>query len=213
MPIIYNHNDIFGSHVGIWRIEEELDYFRSSMYLYEHEREEIADLSSRKLLEWYASRFLLYKMTDDASRGACVKDEYGKPFIEGSDRYISLSHSNDWIAVASSKVAIGVDIQIIVDKITRIAHRIYSPEEIDSVEGDQYILGLHILWGAKESIYKAYGKRNLEFKKHIQIDSFVPGDEIETTGSLTLEDIHMSFIIKAYKIENFVLVYAMEVDA
>ncbi|NNF36670.1 MAG: 4'-phosphopantetheinyl transferase superfamily protein [Saprospiraceae bacterium] len=213
MPLKYDHRDTFETHVGIWRIEEELDYFRSSMYLYEHEKEEIADLSSRKLLEWYASRYLLYKMTDDASRGACVKDEYGKPFIEGSDRFISLSHSNDWIAVAGSKVAIGVDIQIIVEKITRIAHRISSPEEIAFVEGEQYILGLHILWGAKESIYKAYGKRNLEFRKHIKIDPFIPGKEVETTGSLTLEDIHMSFIIKAFKIENFVLVYAMEVDA
>ena len=211
MPLIHDHRDIFDSHISIWRIDEELDFFRSSIYLYDSEVKEIAHLSQHKLLEWYSSRYLLYKMSDEEWRGPCVKDEHGKPFILGSDRYISLSHSNDWIAAGTSPHAIGVDIQIIVEKITRIAHRIYSPEEIRAVEGDDYILGLHVLWGAKESIYKAYGKRNLEFKKHIRIDPFEIKEEISTTASLILDDLQMSFIIKARKIENFVLVYAVEV--
>ena len=212
MPLILDHKDSFDTHISIWRMDEELEFFESSMYLYESERKEIANLSQHKLLEWYASRYLLYYMSDEVTRGPCIKDMYGKPFIAGSDRFISLSHSNEWIAVGGSKNAIGVDIQIIVNKITRIAERIYSPEEISSVKGDQYILGLHVLWGAKESIYKAYGKRNIDFKKHIKVDPFIPGPEVETTGSLTLEDLHMSFIIKARKIDNFVLVYALEVD-
>ena len=212
MPLIFDHKDIYESHISIWRMDEELEFFESSIYLYQSERLEIANLSEHKLLEWFASRYLLYKMSNEVTRGPCVKDEYGKPYIFGSDRYISLSHSNEWVAASGSKVAIGVDIQIIVSKITRIAQRIYSQEEIDAVKGDNYILGLHILWGAKESIYKAYGKRNIDFKKHIKVDAFVPADEVETTGQLILDDLQMSFIIKARRIENFVLVYVLEVD-
>ncbi len=71
-------------------MDEELDFYRSAMYLYDGEREEIKNLSERKLYEWYASRYLLYKMHEDETRGPCVKDEYGKPFILGSPKYISL---------------------------------------------------------------------------------------------------------------------------
>lgn len=210
MPVIYNYNGANGVEASIWRIEEELDYFRSAMYMYEEEKSEITGLSKRKLLEWFASRYLLHILSGWDYRGACLKDEYGKPYLSGSDHYISLSHSNDWIAAAASLQPVGVDIQLIVDKITRIAPKFARDMELDFVGGNEYILGLHYLWGAKESIYKAYGKGNLDFKNDIQINPFHVGSKIKTTATLELGETKMTFDIQAKQIQNYVLVLATD---
>lgn len=211
MPLIYNQSFENEGQVAIWRMDEELEFFQSSMYLYDQEKEEIKDLSYRKLQEWYASRYLLHLISGNEDRGACVKDNHGKPFIEGSPHHISLSHSGDWIAVAASLPRIGVDVQHLVMKITRIAHKFASSEELEYVEEGDYILGLHMIWGAKESMYKAYGKRNLDFKINMKVEPFKPGLDITTRGQLIIDDVEMSFLIHAQQIDKYVLVYAMEI--
>jgi len=211
MPIFYNYRNDHGVEVSIWKLEEELDYFRSAMYLYEEEKEEIKGLSTRKLLEWYASRYLLHKLSGWDYRGACLKDGYGKPYLLGSKHYISLSHSNNWIAAAEGLPAVGVDIQLIVTKITRIAPKFAGEEELEFVEGDDNILGLHFIWGAKESIYKAYGKGNIDLRKNIRVAPFDITSQIRTTAVLTLENIRMTFDIQAQKLENYVLVLATDI--
>ena len=211
MPLDFSakyNNDVA---VSIWRLEEELDYFRSSMYLYEDELDEIDGLSERKLMEWYASRYLLYRMSGWDYRGPCLKDKHGKPYLEGSPLNISLSHSHDRIAAAVGPRQIGVDIQFIVKKITRIAPKFSSEKELQFVQGEHYILGYHFIWGAKESIYKAYGKRNIDFKKDIAIEPFSVNREIETTAALTLEDSRMYFYIHAKQLDDYVLVLATHI--
>ena len=210
MAIIYEYKGADEVEAAIWRIEEELDYFRSAMYLYEEEKDEIEGLSKRKLLEWFASRFLLHKLSGWDYRGACLKDDFGKPFLAGSGHFISLSHSNDWIAAAASLKPIGVDIQLIVGKISRIAPKFASKEELDFVEGSDYILGLHYLWGIKESIYKAYGKGNLEFKRNIKVSPFDVGPQIITTALLDFGNEQFNYNIQAKLIDNYVLVLATD---
>lgn len=212
MPIVYYHKNEDGTAVSIWKLEEELDFFRSAMYLYEEEKAEIENLSSRKLLEWYASRYLLHKISGWDHRGPCLKDEHGKPYL-GNNFHISLSHSNDWIAAAASEPAIGIDVQIIVEKITRIAPKFASAKELEFLAGDNFILGLHILWGAKESIYKAYGKRGIDFKKHIKIKPFKVGKKVNTTAIFTLEGLEMKFNIYAEQLDNYVLVLATHITS
>ncbi len=150
-------------------------------------------------------------MSGRKERGPCLKDEYGKPYLVDSDYHISMSHSEDKIAVIASPHLVGIDIQAIVDKITRIARRFCSDQELAFIPKDELILFLHFIWGAKECIYKAYGKRGVDFKNHMSIDAFeIKEEKIFTTGRIKIKDVDMEFYIYGEIIDNFTLTYAVE---
>lgn len=190
---------------------EGMDYFRKHVQLHKEEENEVSSLSERKLLEWYASRYLLHIMSGRKERGACLKDEYGKPYLTDSDYHISMSHSEDRIAVMASPHLVGIDIQAIVEKITRIARRFCNDHELSFIPKEELVLFLHFIWGAKECIYKAYGKRGVDFKNHMSVDAFqIVKENVFTTGRIKIKDVHLEFYIYGEIIDNYTLTYAVE---
>ena len=53
----------------------------------------IRELSPRKRSEWLASRDLLFQIAALPERAKCLYDDFGKPYLEGIDKHISVSHS------------------------------------------------------------------------------------------------------------------------
>ncbi|MBO4534568.1 MAG: 4'-phosphopantetheinyl transferase superfamily protein [Clostridia bacterium] len=78
----------------------------------------------------------------------------GAPFIQGDDRYVSLSHKNDYLVVALSDDPIGVDIELLEgkDAYYRIARR-YFGESVE--EGD--VEGFFRAWTKREALGKYLG--------------------------------------------------------
>ena len=172
MPL-HSHKEIAsGGEIGIWQIQEEESFFLEQLQLSQVEEEQIQRIKGRRKLEWLAGRYLLHKMSGRSIRGICLKDEYGKPYLENSPYHISISHSHDMAAVIAAPQRVGIDIQFIVEKIDRIAHKFMRPEELESLKASTRLEQLHIYWGAKESLYKAYGRRLLDFREHIAITPF-----------------------------------------
>ncbi len=170
-------------------------------------------LRDRKKIEWLASRWLLHELLgNENDRQVCLKDEHGKPYLEGSSQHISLSHSQNQVAVIISKKCIGIDIQRVTKKIECIAPKFMRPEEINSLRKDeQYLEHLHVFWGAKECLYKAYGRRGLDFRKHIFVTPFlytVPHGECE--GRVENDVFSAQYRIFFEKRNEFILVYAIE---
>ena len=66
---------------------------------------------------------------------------------------------------------------------------------------------LTIVWGAKESLYKIYGKKKLRFLEHIFIDDFKFEDE-RTIGEIRFENETESYCIYFLEFEGFTCVYA-----
>jgi len=120
MPLLLHQDIAERGEIGLWEINEDLDFFQDHMQLYPAEEKEIESLSDRKKIEWLASRFLLHIMSGRSIRGACLKDEYGKPYLSGSRFHISMSHSRNMAAVIASPTRLGIDIQNHVEKIARI---------------------------------------------------------------------------------------------
>ena len=125
---------------------------------------------------------------------------------------ISISHSRSLATVLAAPVPVGVDIQKIVSKIERIAHKFMNQAESESLQVPSCIPHLHVYWGAKEALYKAYGRRQLDFKKHILIDPFSYDEAGGTiTGSIHFNDFHANYQLSYERIDReFVLVYARE---
>ncbi len=198
--------------LAIWYAEEEIDFFRQKLTLYPTETMETDSLHGRKLKEWYSSRFLLSNLLNTTKREMCLKDAFGKPYLVDGDKKISISHSGDFAAVAIAEVEVGIDIQIIVSKISRIAPKFVEEEAWSFIPREDNILYLHAIWGAKESMYKAYGKRKLDFRKDMKIKPFVfnaRGFYFE--GCVKKDNYNKKFTLYCEQIDQLILVYACEI--
>jgi phosphopantetheinyl transferase (holo-ACP synthase) len=144
-------------------------------------------------------------------RGACLKDDFGKPYLKDSIFHISMSHSGSYTAVLASPKIVGIDIQVKLDKIERIAPKFVSDAESKHLDKVHYIESLHCIWGAKESMYKAYGRRELDFKKHIFVEQFVFNPiGFVFSGRVVKDDFNEKYTLFCQQIEHLILVYAIQ---
>lgn len=135
-------------------------------------------------------------------------DEFGKPFLNDGN-HISITHSFRFSAIAiSKKDPIGIDIEKQRDKIIKIGHK-FTPIDAYKNIVDQHSLvrKLTVVWGAKESLYKIYGKKQLRFLEHIDIKDFELSTN-KTTGMINDENFTSNHSIEFLEFEGFTCVYA-----
>ena len=177
--------------------------------------EEQAQLIATKGLghrrEFLAARRLLHQMSGRAKRGELYKDPAGKPHLRDSHFHISLSHTVNYAAAIAHPNPCGIDVQRIVPKIERLAPKFVSAAENIQLKEADKLLQLHLIWSAKEALYKAYGRRELDFKEHLYVDfqDYQPG---KTVAAATLHkgDVQMLFRLDYRVYEDIVLVACVE---
>ncbi len=199
--------------IGLWEINETLSFFQRELLLSVEEELAIEEMFERRKKEWMAGRLLLHKMSGRTERGIPIKDEFGKPHLPQSPYDISLSHSGRFAAAIASPYVVGIDIQKIVQKLKRIENKFMTPTDLASLSEEHYLEHLHVCWGAKEAMYKAYGKKKLEFKEHIIIHPFTFDVSFgQFQGYIKKENVHMTFNLYYKVIENYILVYAVKTN-
>lgn len=184
MPVIYKKDIDDQTSLALWKIEEQEQELLSGLQLKQHELDFLASLNNgKRMLHWLSTRLLLRTMLNTADYIDCRMDEHGKPYLVNSPYSISLSHSYDYAAVMIGKDrAVGVDIELIKTKIHRIQQKFLSPPELAQTQIKDNTNGLYVCWCVKEAVYKWYGKKGLEFRKHIHIQPF----ELKEEGTLTV---------------------------
>lgn len=208
MPILFHRMLKPKGELGIWEITETEDFFLEQLKLNADERLQFNMLKGRKRTEWLAARQLVHHMSGREVRGSFIKDEFGKPHLEHSPFNVSISHSGNKAAAIAAPDVVGIDIQNLVPKIERLAHRFLNKEELDSLREETRILQLHVLWGAKEALYKAYGRRQLDFCANIRIRPFEFDLTVGTCkGMVEKEDYAEEFNIFYEQMDDYVLVY------
>lgn len=191
-----------GHHHGVYEIREANVRPEELLFL--------QNLSPRKRTEWLASRELLFQIADLPERVQCLYDDFGKPYLKGLERFISVSHSELWCAAMVSDLPCGVDIQVYSETVRRISDRFLTPDDLVFVKKAKSTLqALHLFWGAKECIYKAYGKKKLGFREHIFIRSI---DMIRGSGlgEIRYEGIHLKYDIYFRMLPEVAWVFCME---
>lgn len=207
MPLIHSVNEERCS-AGVWQIEESESYFLKDLHLYEEEKQELKSLSDRKRIQWLASRHLLHILTNEEKRLVTSKDNFGKPFLIDSPLHISLSHSEDVVAAIIGKFPIGIDIQMKVEKLYRIKNRFLSERELSEIKNIDDLELLHIYWGAKECLFKAYGRGQVDFKKQLYITPI--DNRQDFLGSIDKVDCQKQFNLKSIRIGEFIMVYIID---
>lgn len=211
MPIFLHEHLQPTGELGLWNIEEEEEWFLHKLLLSPLELRQLSKMKGRRRLEWLAVRQLVHEMSGRERRGAFIKDEYGKPHLEHSEYYISISHSETIAAAIAGPVSVGIDVQKIVPKITRIAHKFLRDEEREIIQDHNLIKHMHLYWGAKEALYKAYGRRELDFRQHIFIEPFpLEAEQGVMKGRVEKGDFSATYQLYYRSVQDFVLVYALE---
>ena len=213
MPLHYIQSVQPSGVFAVWHNDEPNSYFEERLNLNTSEDDLLKDFSERKRLEWLSSRHLLHIMTGAKSRTLSTKDEHGKPLLIDSDYHISLSHSGDRTAVIASKRSVGIDIQKVVSKIGRIAKKFCNEYEMQYVPTDTTaeLLYYHIIWGAKECIYKSYGKRKVDFRAHMTISDMDTELSSGTAkGKIAIPGFDASYNIEYLLMDGYMIVTSIE---
>ena len=193
--------------VFIWKIEESLEKLKANISLTDKNEARLNSMKSELHQKGFLSiRHLLKEVA--LTDSDLIYDEFGKPHL-ADDKFISITHSFNFTAIIySSEKEVGIDIEKQRDKILKIAHKFTPFEEYKTIANhDALIRKLTIVWGAKESLYKIYGKKKLLFLHHIYVSDF-KFDNGKTTGEIRFNGDVASYNVSFLEFEGFTCVYA-----
>jgi 4'-phosphopantetheinyl transferase len=174
MAIAYRQRVDDDTEFALWKIEEKAEDLYSQLQLDEQEKAYVEQLSNGKRhLHWLGTRVLLRKMLITNDYIDCKVDEHGKPYLVTLPYHISLSHSFDYAAVMISKRnPVGIDIELVKNKVERIAHKFMRPQELAFISESHKIEQLYACWCAKEAVYKCNGEKEVSFVDNILLEPF-----------------------------------------
>ncbi|WP_233896809.1 4'-phosphopantetheinyl transferase family protein [Tenacibaculum piscium] len=196
------------TNVLIWKIEESFEELSENITLNQRSIDRLNSMKSDLHRRGFLSVRQLLKQagyTDDD----LIYDEFGKPHLNDG-KFISITHSFTFSGIIiSDDKPVGIDIEKQRDKIVKIAHKFTPIEAYKSIANhDALVSKLTVVWGAKESLYKIYGKKKLHFLKNIYIDDF-SFETNKSLGRILYEGITDEYRIHFLETEGFTCVYAI----
>jgi len=192
--------------VLIWKIEESIDELQKGITLSKNSKTRLDSMKSELHQKGFLSiRHLLKEI--NLTDADINYDEFGKPHLTNG-RHISITHSFTFTAIIfSDEAPVGIDVEKQREKILKIAHKFTPIEEYKTIANvDALICKLTIVWGAKESLYKIYGKKKLLFLHHIYVNDFNFEDK-KTIGEIRFDGKTTSYNIEFLEFEGFTCVF------
>ena len=166
-------NSLAGTGIVSWmRIEDE-----KALAISSHRNQVEKDAMNLLISETMGSGFSI------------ERDAFGKPWPVNKTGFISLSHSANWVAFCfHPNQPMGIDVETNRHQLAKIAPRILHQSELSILEKSQdKQRTLQLFWGGKEALYKAYGKKNLEFSSQLVL-SGIEEDSDSFKGEVFLPD-------------------------
>jgi 4'-phosphopantetheinyl transferase len=200
---------------GVWKIDETIKALKEQIELDAAEETQFSSFKSEvRGKQWLSYRILLNEMLSPAP-AYLAYDENGKPALRNSNLFISISHSGEYSAVITSEFCpVGIDIERIKDRIFRIKDRFLTEEEDQNIGRNHKLEKLYVAWGAKEALYKAYGRPEVEFRRDIYIDSFdyLCSGKGQCTARMNTPEGLEEYTVFYERISDYMLVYALKSD-
>ena len=82
--------------------------------------------------------------------------------------------------------------------------------DIELTDAGDDVEKLLIYWAAKETLYKIYGLKEVDFIKNLYLKSFTKQATGKLLGYINLPNFNASFELNYQLLENYVLVYALK---
>lgn len=210
MPLHLSSFPNLNSRLLVWSIDETIDELCSNIELTEQSQQRMnsmkSDLHQRAFLS--VRQLLLQLGYADVD---LHYDVTGKPHLLDG-KFISISHSHQLAVVLVSDQAVGVDIELIREKVAKIGPK-FCATELPFLVPDltTETERLTVIWGAKEAVFKIVNREGISFKDHVFVAPF-DLNSAETTATLAFDSQFRQFKIKYQFIANYALVYAFELN-
>ena len=141
-------------------------------FLFDDEKEKLSNLKNEKRrLEFCAIRFIRNQKNIPFS---IAYSPIGAPYLAGSPMHVGISHSNDLVGLALAPFKIGLDIELISDRILTIKNRFTTSQEVALFSYTE-AMNFTIIWTIKEVLYKLAGRLEINLISELMINS-VEGD-------------------------------------
>jgi len=183
--------------IYVWKVTSLLNDLYKNPSLSAKELKEVSALKSEKRkIEFLACRIVLKDLFNNKLE--LKHHESGRPYIKEAN-HISISHSKGYIAIAFGEENIGIDIEQPHQKMLKLIPRILSETELKQFQQNPTIENACEMWGAKESVLKYIGDKNLNYRDDIKIEN----------DSIKYLNLHFELCFET--IEEMILTYVIKV--
>lgn len=191
----------------LWKITEDLKWFIDVVKLNNASQERINSMKSESHQKGFlAVRMLLQYL--GYSDFDLNYDSNGKPHLMDG-KYISISHSHEFSAIALSTNTIGIDLELVKEKTLKIASRFMDVSHLDNLSEAEKTQKATVIWGIKESIFKIKSMEGISFPNHIFENEFNLEDK-KTMAQLRFNSQIEDFKIVFNTVEDYIYVCAFE---
>lgn len=203
MPVYQLKNVSEIIKIGVWKITETKDELINTLIHKGFDKSTIYQTkNTQRLKQWLTTRLLLSEFFKNTN---IIYDVLGKPHLD-NNWFVSISHSNEYVAIVLNKErSCGIDIEKISPKVERIKHKFLNPLDLENVTSLEQ---LTLYWGAKEALYKYYGKKEVLFIENL----FIENHTIEQSffnGRINMSNFKIKLPMAWEKIEDYILVYTL----
>lgn len=177
MPLYrtYSEGDFL---LGIWKSDETVEQLLASLEHKAWYEEKLAAFSEKRKHEWLSVRVLLKTLCGEEKEVAYHPS--GRPYLKDGSRYISISHTRGYVAVAlHPSREVGMDIEQYGTRVKKVASRFIRSDEETTIAGGDEIYALLLHWSAKETLFKLMGVDEVDFIRHLHILPFALSEEGE----------------------------------
>ncbi len=195
--------------LGIWEVTEGYDDLYSRLSLLPEEMKTLNGFQNPlRSIEWLSVRVLLNEITgEDLS---VIYNSSRKPFIKGNSYNVSIAHSKDFTTVLLSKnMKVGIDLEFMSHRISKIESKFINDNEVITRNKNREKYHLYIHWCAKEALYKICDKQDINFKKNLTIEPFVPEEEGIINGWVNNKYMNEKFQLYYFTINNYIIVWTV----
>lgn len=213
MPLVLQTSSPTWGELYLWHTEEDASFFKKPLLEVGVGVEHLRKWHPSRQKEWLSGRYLAHRYAKEDIRSLKV-NEHGKPTFTASENMISISHTKGIVGLQIHTVGHGLDIQIDTDKVGSVAKKFCSDADrspfapfLDQRRAEHYI------WGIKEGVYKAYGKKGLSYLDDINITSVVPKGKIFlATIELRRGDLQISYHGKLSRVGPYYICQVIQVE-
>jgi 4'-phosphopantetheinyl transferase len=206
---IYYHKATDNFQLGIWKMEESMDQLKTMVELSTMDATTFNNFKSEyRKSEWLTTRVLVQQLLKSTDVHIAYSSN-GKPKLVNSDYAISISHTKNFVAVLLSKESVpGIDLETVQPRIEKISKKFVTDDELSFIEDDKASAYKHVIWGAKEVLFKIYADGELNFLEHLHIDKFSFREKGRLNGRIEKNNFSKKFVIFYEQLGELMLVYA-----
>lgn len=196
--------------LGLWEISEQIPELLEYARLAPEENLSYSKINAEhRKKEWLATRALLNALIGKHCPIGYYAD--GRPFIEGQNQNISISHSAGYVAIfLHEQHHPGIDIELNSRVVGKVGNRFLSIQEMErcnqTPESSNYLMLLH--WCAKEAIFKMIPRKEIIFSSDIQVQKINLSDRSGTIeGSFIGESVHIPILLNFRLFNQLIIIY------